>query len=109
MLAPAPTDAELDPGAVAFGGAMLDPVSGAAVGSFRAQAAEAFGAGLELQTLNLPEGTLFALGPKSGGRSGSYAIVGGTGGFAGARGTCAVRPLTDGGVRSQLEFTISLN
>jgi hypothetical protein len=109
VIAPAPTDAELDPAAIAFGGPLLDPKSGDAVGSFRAQAAENLGAGSELQTLKLPEGTLFAVGERSGGRSGTYAIVGGTDAFVGARGTCVVRPLSDGAVRSELELTISLS
>ena len=108
ILAPAPGDGELDLGAVAFGGPMIDPASGDAVGTFRAQAAENLGAGVELQTLKLPEGTLFAVGERSEGRSGSYAIVGGTDAFVGARGTCDVRQLSDGAVRSDLEFSISL-
>jgi hypothetical protein len=109
ILAPAPGEGELDVGAVAFGGPVLDPESGEAVGSFRVHAAPDLGAGVELQTLRLPEGTLFAAGEASGGRSGTYVLVGGTGAFVGARGTCVVRPLSDGVVRSDVEFTLSLS
>lgn len=108
ILAPAPGDGELDLAAVGFGGPVLDPGSGAAIGTFRASAAPELGAGLELQTLKLAEGTLLAVGERSGGRSGTYVVVGGTDAFAGARGTCEVRALQDGPVRAELELTLSL-
>ncbi len=106
MLAPAPTAAGLDAGGVAFAGEILDPASGLAAGRFRSQALGAPG-GLTVHTLELPEGTLFALGA-GGGRSGTSAVVGGTGGFAGARGTLSLRETAGNGVRAELEITLSL-
>ena len=73
------------------------------------QVLQALGApgGLTVHTLELPEGTLFALGA-GGGRSGTSAVVGGTGGFAGARGTLSLRETAGNGVRAELEITLSL-
>jgi hypothetical protein len=64
---------------------------------------------LELQTLRLRDGTLFGLGaPKSGEcEERAFAVLGGTGRFAGARGSYLERP-TACGDQGAAEFTIRL-
>jgi hypothetical protein len=100
---------------MAFGGEILDPATGLEVGRFRVQPLGpagplALAGGLEIQTLQLGEGTLFALGAAGGDRAlRSYAVIGGTDRFAGARGTCVVREAAGGGPRAALEFTLSLS
>jgi len=115
ILVPAPVDGVVDTGAVAFGGDLLDAATGLQVGSFCAQALGRAGflggpaGGLEIQGLQFAGGALYAVGPAGGDRTErSYAVLGGTGRFAGARGTCVVREAPGGGVRRTLEFDISL-
>lgn len=57
-------------------------------------AASGSAAGVELQTFRLPDGTLFGAGANERLDDGStlHAILGGTGAYAGARGTCQISP-----------------
>jgi hypothetical protein len=114
-LVPPPVDGVVDTGAIAFGGDLLDAATGLEVGSFYAQALGRSGfpggsaVGLEIQSLQLAGGALYAVGPAGSDRTErSYAVLGGTGRFTGARGTCVVREAPGGGVRRTLEFDISL-
>ena len=94
------------PGGLAAYGELLGP-GGAVAGSFSATrlAVPATSGndapGAELQTFNLTEGSIFGLGipPARGEGAASYAILGGTGAYAGAIGTYTAdqRPLDRGG------------
>jgi hypothetical protein len=97
---------------------LLDAPDGRSVGEFVATslAAEAsFGtaaaaaAPLEMQTFRMGEDTLFGIGA-GGARGGerAYALIGGTGRFAGARGTVLERELRGGAVHRGLEFVVTL-
>jgi len=115
-LAPAPVDGVVDTSAIAFGGVLMDAASGVEVGRFCAQALGRAGfpsgaaGGVEIQSLQLADGALYAVGPAGGDRSErSYAVLGGTGRFTGARGTCVVREAPGGGARRSLVFDISLS
>jgi hypothetical protein len=97
---------------------LLDQPNGAKIGEF---AAACFGPesffgstgsnhAMELQTLKVSDGTLFGIGtagPTSAGER-EHAILGGTGRFAGARGSYVIRqnPTTAG--KESLEFVITL-
>lgn len=94
-------------GAPAAHGELLDP-SGAALGSFAttmlAVPAGAHGdesAGAEMQVFNLRDGSIFGIGspPPRGEGAAAYAVIGGTGRYAGASGsyTAELRPLDTGG------------
>src|SRR5215472_12629296 len=115
-LAPAPVDGVVDTTAIAFGGVLMDAASGVEVGRFCAQPLGRAGfpsgasGGVEIQSLQLADGALYAVGPAGGDRSErSYAVLGGTGRFTGARGTCVVREAPSGGTRRSLVFDISLS
>jgi hypothetical protein len=114
-LAPAPVDGVVDTTAIAFGGVLMDAASGVEVGRFCAQALGRAGfpsgaaGGVEIQSLQLMDGALYAVGPAGGDRTErSYAVLGGTGRFTGARGTCVVREAPGSGARRSLLFDISL-
>jgi hypothetical protein len=116
ILAPAPVDGVVDTSAIAFGGALMDASTGAEVGRFCAQTLGRAGfpsgaaGGVEIQSLQLADGALYAVGPAGSDRTErSYAVLGGTGRFTGARGTCTVREAPGGGVRRSLVFEISLS
>ena len=115
-LAPAPVDGVVDTTAIAFGGVLMDASSGVEVGRFCAQALGRSGfpsgasGGVEIQSLQLADGALYAVGPAGSDRSErSYAVLGGTGRFTGARGTCVVQEVPGGGARRSLVFNISLS
>ena len=62
-----------------------------------------------IQSLQLVDGALYAVGPAGSDRTErSYAVLGGTGRFTGARGTCVVREMPGSGARRSLLFEISL-
>lgn len=73
-------------------GDLLDAPDGRAVGTFHAACFHGGGAAadLELHTFSLAEGMLVGMGATSVGE-GSFAIVGGTGRYAGARGVYTAR------------------
>jgi hypothetical protein len=98
--------------------ALLDAPDGRSIGEFVATslaasasfgAAAAAAAPLEMQTFRLGEDTLFGIGA-GGGRDGerAYAVIGGTGRFAGARGTVLEREHRSGAVHRGLEFVVTL-
>lgn len=98
---------------------LLDASEGAVVGEFVATAlgAEAsFGvlgaslSGLEMQTFRMGDDTLFAIGMSSGRDAArAYALLGGTGRFAGARGTCLEREIDSRAPgRGRVEFQLTL-
>ncbi len=97
--------------------ALLDAPDGRSIGEFVATslaAAASFGAAaaaaapLEMQTFRLGDDTLCGIGA-GGGRDGerAYALIGGTGRFAGARGTVLEREHRGGAGRG-LEFVVTL-
>jgi len=115
VLASAPWDGVVDADSVAFGGEILEPASGGALGSFRFQAlgpagaALGLGDGLELQSLHLAEGAIYAVAVAAGDRADrSYAVLGGTGRYAGARGACRVHE-SGTGLRRSMTFTLTLS
>jgi hypothetical protein len=65
---------------------------------------------IEFQTLVLNDGTVFGIGAGalSGAAEQTYAIVGGTGRFASARGTYTARTASANGSRGAIEFTLTL-
>ena len=63
----------------------LVDASGQSVGSFSAGVLAGSGGGIAVQRFNLADGTIIGMG--SGGLGGDYAVVGGTGRYAGATGT----------------------
>ena len=73
-------------------GELADAVTGAAVGTFRSACFHGGRAAsdLELHTFALEDGMLVGMGSTQGGE-GTFAIIGGTGRFAGARGTYVAR------------------
>ena len=98
---------------------LLDTPDGRVVGEFVATAlgAEAsFGAigpgrsGLEMQSFRIADDSLFGIGACGArGSERAYAVLGGTGRFAGARGTCVERELSGGGPgRGHVEFLVTL-
>ena len=94
-------------------GDLLDRPAGKKVGEFGATCfgpeGGAGGFNLELQTVKLGEGTLFGIG--SGASSDDqkvHAIVGGTGRFAGAKGSFVVRRNPGNGSDKAVEFVITL-
>jgi hypothetical protein len=67
--------------------------------------------GVELQTFRLPGGTLFGAGANERNEAGGsvHAVLGGTGRYAGARGTFSLTPLSqDAGGRDWTEIEINL-
>ena len=95
---------------------LLDAPDGRSVGEFVATAlaaeasfgvAAASAAPLEMLTFRVGDDALFGIGA-GGGRGGAraFALVGGTGRFAGARGTALEREL--GGPRRHVEFLVTL-
>jgi hypothetical protein len=79
-----------------------------AEGSFGAQGLSAFA--LEMQTFRVGGDTLFGIGaPGARGGARAYAVLGGTGRFAGARGSCLERAVEPGGpLRGEVEFVLTL-
>ncbi len=73
-------------------GELIDPATGASVGTFRSATFHGGrdAADLELHTFDLGDGMLVGMGASQGGE-GTFAIIGGTGRFAGARGAYAAR------------------
>lgn len=76
----------------AVSGELVDPATGDVAGTFRSAC---FHGGrdasdLELQTFDLGDGMLVGMGASRNGE-GTYAVIGGTGRFAGARGTYVAR------------------
>jgi hypothetical protein len=97
-------------------GDLLDGVSGKKVGEFTATCfgsdssfppASSTGFNLELQTLRLQDGTLFGIGSGSEEQK-VHAILGGTGRFAGAKGSYVVRRTAQGPKEGAVEFVINL-
>lgn len=94
------------PGSLAGQGELLGQ-GGAPLGSFAStrlavpSGTGGVAPGAELQTFNLTEGTIFGIGtpPARGEGEAAYAILGGTGAYAGATGTYTAdqRPLNRGG------------
>ncbi len=101
-------------------GDLVDPAAGTRVGEFSTNGfcpETPFGhqflaaSNIELQTFKLPDGTLFGIGAAGpgAGREQTYAILGGTGRFAGARGSYVARTTTpEPGGRDAVEFTLTL-
>ena len=86
-------------------GALVD-AAGQAVGSFSAGVLAGSGGGISVQRFNLADGTIIGMG--SGGLQGAeYAIVGGTGRYAGATGTYTTQ-LAAGARGRDAQFQISL-
>jgi hypothetical protein len=98
-------------------GDLLEAPDGRAVGEFSTSAfyqegplgSHPFAANLELQTFHLPGGTLFGIGAPSpaGGGERAFAVLGGTGEFAGAQGSYVERDAGDR-VSGAVEFSLSL-
>lgn len=98
---------------------LIDGPGGAVVGEFVATSLGAgaslggpppAGACVEMQTFRVGDDTLLGIGTDTG-RGGErvHAVVGGTGRFAGARGTCVERAVVGAGaVRGQVEFLLTL-
>ncbi len=100
-------------------GDLLDGPDGSLVGEFHANnfcLETALGlpapsvSSLEFQTFQLPDGTLFGAGASSGaGSERTWAVLGGTGRFAGARGTYVEREVSAAPVgRGAVEFIFTL-
>ena len=97
---------------------LLDKPGGAKVGEFCATCLgpdSHFGIAcadqsVELQTLNSKEGTLFGIGSAESSAAGAreHAILGGTGRFAGARGSYVIRQASATAGRASVEFVITL-
>ena len=86
-------------------GALVD-AAGQTVGSFSAGVLAGSGGGISVQRFNLADGTIIGMG--SGGLQGAeYAIVGGTGRYAGATGTYTTQ-LAAGARGRDAAFQISL-
>jgi hypothetical protein len=95
-------------------GELLDTPDGRAIGHFAStlfalDSPFAAAGSLELQTLTLHDGTIHGLGSVPTGAAGHFAILGGTGRYAGARGTYVahLRP-TDLGGDGTAEFHLTL-
>jgi hypothetical protein len=98
---------------------LLDGPEGRQVGEFFASGFElqtpfgpqpAAASNIELHTFRLGEDTLFGIGaPAPRGPERTHALVGGTGRFAGARGTCVEREVEGGASgRGRVEFVVTL-
>jgi hypothetical protein len=98
---------------------LLDRPDGAPVGEFFAsgfQLETAFGplpaapSNIEFHTFRLGADTLFGMGaPAPRGRERTHAVLGGTGRFAGARGSYVERDVEDGAPgRGRVEFVVTL-
>jgi hypothetical protein len=101
-------------------GDLLDGPDGSLVGEFHANGfclETALGlpapavSSLEFQTFQLSDGTLFGVGaPGGAGSERTWAVLGGTGRFAGARGTYVERDLSVAPVgRGAVEFILTLS
>jgi hypothetical protein len=96
-------------------GELLDCPDGCRVGEFYTNGLETpFGtlaeaaSNLEFQTFQLQDGTLFGIGTTAAGSDRAFAVLGGTGRFAGARGSY-VQHVSDGPVgREAVDFTLTL-
>lgn len=94
----------------AISGELTDPTTGDRVGTFRSATFHGGreAADLELHTFDLGDGMLVGMGASQGGE-GTFAIIGGTGRFAGARGAYAARQghrEVGGDGRAEFAFTI---
>jgi hypothetical protein len=98
---------------------LLDGPEGSPVGEFYANGLGAVAAlgsaaaavsGVEFQTFQLPDGALFGVGAAGGsGGERTWAILGGTGRFAGARGTYVEREVSAAPAgRAGVEFILTL-
>jgi hypothetical protein len=98
---------------------LLDQPGGRRIGEFSATGfcpdSAAFSRGqaagqVELQTLQVEGDHLFGIGPGGIGAAGetAHAVLGGTGRFAGARGTYTIRGRGRSKAESQIEFVINL-
>jgi len=98
---PAPTDASVPVGRLVDG-------KGSELGSFRAASMPTLAGALELHTFDLSDGTILGIG-SAGIHDRPFAIVGGTGRYAGASGTYVARqsPRELGG-DGTAEFTLTL-
>jgi len=106
-------------GRISSYGELLDAPGGSPVGEFFANglgvdaalgsAAPAV-SGVEFQTFQLPDGALFGVGASAGaGGERTWAILGGTGRFAGARGTYVEREVSAAPAgRAGVEFILTL-
>jgi hypothetical protein len=113
----APPGSALAPGALAASGELLESPAGQTIGSFVTNCFCLPGGamhahpGLEFQALELRDGTLYAMcsGLSAAGGAKTSAIVGGTGRFAGARGTCLHRAAaTQSGRHDVIEIVVTL-
>ena len=100
-------------------GDLLDPITQKKAGDYYAScfcpaasfgATSSSGAGVELHTLRLGEDTLFGMGsaPALSGGTQLHAIVGGTGQFAGARGSFLVTQKPVSQVGSDVEIVLTI-
>ena len=99
-------------------GELLDAPHGKPVGAFSANCfclGTPFGthvnsaATIEMQVLQLHDGTIFGLStPSAPGAPKLHAVIGGTARFAGARGTYVQRPVDAPGAHDVVEFIVSI-
>ncbi|MFO0584670.1 MAG: hypothetical protein U0229_20555 [Anaeromyxobacter sp.] len=91
----------------ALSGVLTDAKTGAGAGSFRAQPLDPSDrAGLFIHQLKLTGGSLYAVGPEAGPEC---AVLGGTGAYAGVRGTLLVTELSRAGGSRELALDLSLS
>jgi hypothetical protein len=108
-LAAAPVGGAVGTGPLGVRGQLTYASTGAVAGRFRSQALDPSSpGGLEIQHLELGEGSLYAVGARRG-TPRAYAVLGGTGRYAGARGTLEIRELADAGARQDLELSLTLS
>ena len=91
-------------------GELLDSPDGSPIGSFNSACffTDAGAGGLEVHSFRLADGTLVGMGAAAGGE-GTFAIVGGTGRYAGATGAYVARQnLREVGGDGSAEFDITL-
>jgi len=98
-------------------GDLLDGPDGSPIGEFYANGfcvETAFGpapavSSLEFQTFRLSDGALFGVGAAEAAGERTWAVLGGTGRFAGARGTCVEREVSVAPAgRGAVEFILTL-
>ncbi|MFT3914580.1 MAG: hypothetical protein QM704_10815 [Anaeromyxobacteraceae bacterium] len=107
LSAPPPVDGVPVTTLGASSGSLVDARTGAGAGSFRAQPLDPSDrAGLFIHQLTLTGGALYAVGPESGPEC---AVLGGTGAYAGVRGTLLVTELSQHGGSRELALDLSLS
>lgn len=114
---PSPAQSQSDTRTVVTGD-LLDAPQGKRIGEFSANCfslGTPFGthvnsaATIEMQVLQLHDGTLFGMStPSAPGAPKVHAVIGGTARFAGARGTYVQRPVSAPGAHDLVEFIISI-